>query len=105
MAEPTIDEILEWLDDQDAYAELPESRDRVMRKAIVAILERHKFVTTFDDAQSKAVQLEAIRAFVERVEKQVVETRWYWDRGGDDAERAIGVMRDELAAMEKESNG
>jgi hypothetical protein len=83
MSDPTIDEMLEWLN----TAEWSWSNDhsRECMKAIRAILEHQRLV----ESPVERVQLAAIRAFVARVEK-----RGCWN--------GECVMREELAAMEAE---
>ena len=75
MSEPTIDEMLEWIggvfNSTRSY-----DRDRAMREAVRAILEqvRASEYMTGTIAEwlvvKRGLELEAIRAFVERVEKR-----------------------------------
>jgi hypothetical protein len=100
MSAPTIDEMLGWLDgaahepdfkapgDAMAYYE----RGQRNRSAIRAILEQHRDWQAQISRSSpliRALNHEAIRAFVERVEK-------HWPYADHN------VMRTELAAIEKE---
>jgi len=125
MSEPTIDEMLEWLDGaQQAWIH---STSAPEIKAIRAILEQHRNAAiivdtdTFyamDDAAGNIYirtdnglepvvprrpppvwpnELEAIRAFVERVEKRIGESYGFGIKGECQA------MQDELAAMEKQT--
>jgi hypothetical protein len=94
MSEPTIDEMLAWLTLAENFA----AGKGEITKAIRAILERHKFVTLFDDAR----QLEAIRAFVERVEKRLPD--YNTGKGADSWLKAYRLaVFDELAAIEKDA--
>jgi hypothetical protein len=98
--EPTIDEMLEWYDE----AIDTQRSGKPMYLAIRAILEQHRNRKPMNEPQLWSVQelreladieLRAIRAFVERVEKRVTTH-------GVNTHRAI---RDELAAMSAEAGG
>jgi len=84
MTEPTIDEMLLWLDGLNCTAH----NNQPFNDAVKAILERHA---------DGYFELEAIRAFVERVEKRAntnaYSSQFYWSQ----------ALREELAAMEKEA--
>ena len=104
MNEPTIDEMLEWLDKLHKFSRQFSLEDIAIKMAIRAILEQHRHQVVqsgliFSKPYIRQRELEAIRAFVERVEK-----RW-------DEVSSIGSPEDltysdcvdaELAAMEKE---
>ena len=101
MSEPTIDEMLAWLDRFDWTGwNIP--------KAIRAILEQHRDLQAYVERVEKLWdehdqrELEAIRAFVERVEQQVEsysppEAARRWLRLYSEA------FKDELAKMEREA--
>jgi len=100
MAEPTIDDLLaslKYADDQYGVQNY---------LAIRAILEQHKSAELCADAiltkHRRVIELEAIRAFVERVEKRLPD----YDTGRT-ADAMLKAYRravyDELAAMEKEA--
>jgi len=111
MSEPAIDEMLEWLDQWEG--------DNGRVNAIRAILEQHRDsiekelvqcsrclkimpdVCVFycgDCDPDTTVELEAIRAFVERVEKRYMPTA-----SEPAANLYAAIVQDELAAMEKEN--
>jgi hypothetical protein len=89
MSAPTIDEMLEWIDAG------PERWSRgygiATAEAIRAILQEYNKdrVSLITEEEVRLYQLEAIRAFVVRVEK-------HWPYADHN------VMRQELAAIEKE---
>jgi len=96
MSEPTIDEMLAWLDmvwiDGDATTV----------KAIRAILEHHRLSA---DVQalffSKRMELEAIRAFVERVMGKV-SAQYGRVKDPQFGEILMSAIRDEVIVMETE---
>jgi len=91
MIEPTIDEMLDWLDQWEG--------DNGRVAAIRAILEQHREVEALCN---RNVQLEAIRAFVERVEGRLPD--YDTGRGADAMLKAYRqAVYDELAAIEKET--
>ena len=96
---PTIDKLLAWV--ESAYAPIPPDENGSMHKAIRAILEqvRASEVLTGTIAEwlveKRRIELEAIRAFVDRVEKRPLSAA---------ADFQDGVY-DELAAMSKEAGG
>jgi len=99
MPEPTIDEMMRWVD--IAYTQDDASADLRISEAIRAILEEHRdtpknLENVLAGMLGREIQLEAIRAFVERVEKRFIA------RGSNVDFSAI--LLDELAAMEKEAN-
>jgi hypothetical protein len=91
MSEPTIDEMLDWLDQWEG--------DNGRVAAIRAILEQHRDGSM--DAiravisEERGRDLLIIRAFVERIDKRLESMPSY--ATADDA------IREELAAMEKEN--
>jgi hypothetical protein len=92
MSEPTIDEMLDWLDQWEG--------DNGRVAAIRAILEQHRD-SSMDAiraviSEERGRDLLVIRAFVERVEKRVMESP-----AGSDL--WVHGLYDELAAMEKET--
>jgi hypothetical protein len=105
MSEPTIDEMLEWVDEAWIHGEVT-GKIRVMVGAIRAILEQHRDGGDIDvhslnripPKRTYAVvprgELEAVRAFVERVDKRVHSSSCIND---------WMAMQGELAAMEKEA--
>jgi hypothetical protein len=111
MSEPTIDEMLAWFD-SDAEAETP------MHNAIRAILEQHREWndvhaiaghTMIDPKKALAsIRIDAIRAFVERVEKRSIKLLVETD--GNKAQhikltsRHWVAIQDELAAMEADND-
>jgi hypothetical protein len=98
MSEPTIDELIAWVDG------LRPARIREVT-AIRAILEirRHQKPVDFSEIQrlEKESDLEAIRAFVERV---MVRLSGEYGSAADPklGELLMGAIRDEVAAMEAE---
>ena len=89
MPEPTIDEMLALLD------EIPYGyfgNDVAKLDAIRAILEQHRDAGILNMAVSEFTKIEAIRAFVERVEKRPLSAASDFQDG----------VYDELAAMESE---
>jgi uncharacterized Zn finger protein (UPF0148 family) len=101
MPEPTIDDLLKWVDDVHTHlatlgSHLPSSRER---EAIRAILEQHRH----NEENAKRADLSAIRAFVERVEKRWIVGRESNPPGTLDTFRMIAM--NELAAMEKDNAG
>lgn len=103
MSEPTIDEMLAWLDSEvDSFS----TRDNYARnmQAIRAILEQHRypFGVTNTLAFRREVALEAVRAFVERVEKRLPD--YNTGKGADSWLKAYRLaVFDELAKMEQET--
>jgi hypothetical protein len=103
MTEPTIDEMLEWVasavnhhDDKWMTAD--------MVHAIRAILEQHRrfnrvepIIAQHLERSEHAIKLEAIRAFVERVERRA------YLKHEDKLSRIYDAMHEELAAMEKDT--
>jgi len=88
MSEPTIDEMLDWLDQWEG------DNGRVV--AIRAILEQHRH---YSQANTDLV---VIRAFVERVEARL--PGYSSGRGADDwLKNYHRAVKDELAEMEKET--
>jgi len=94
--EPTIDEMIEWLEyaPEDWGSWKGDYKDPIPI-AIRAILEQVKLMEQM--GVRKQVQLEAIRAFVERVEHRIEE------RYGFGLKAECKTMREELAAMERET--
>ena len=92
MNEPTIDEMLAYLEDTAPRVE--DGPDDWIREfnAICAILEQHR------ELPVGQIECRIIRSFVERVEKRA---RVF---NSDVAFAIWGALQDELAAMEKESN-
>lgn len=96
MSEPTIDEMLAWLDSltYDGYNNTP------CNNAIRAILEQHRKVPLREwkglmlvhPKDMERRELEAIRAFVERVAYRLT-----YD--------GVAILYEELAAMEKANAG
>jgi G3E family GTPase len=112
MTEPTIDEMLAFVDScifnprpaKDINDAMRHDEAAEIREAIRAILEQHRESEV--DRFKAIVRLEEaaiIRAFVERVEKRIEQKYASWT--GDHSQTAIEAMHDELAAMEKESQG
>ena len=107
MAEPTIDEMLEWLSRVQVPVGKPQPN---MLEAIRAILEQHKDVPrSLGEGISQGLllmhprdierrELEAIRAFVERV-RLAARRDSDWAAPEMDYEAALN---EELAAMERE---
>jgi methionyl-tRNA synthetase len=103
MSEPTIDEMLEWLDAVVTVSQHPSRQgdwvltdaskkaNESMSKAIRAILEQHRTAML---EWKRPTELEMIRAFVERVEKRIDNALPFTE--------FADLMRDELAAMEAE---
>ena len=88
MSEPTIDEMLMWLDTVDIEGNV------AIGLAIRAILEQHrpdKDWVTMTTERLRIEKREAIRAFVERVKKR------YRNEG---TMSGLAAMLDELAALE-----
>ena len=95
----TIDELLVWL--EKSSTQYGAGMDASAREAIRAILEQHRepkpiefFVRT--QAQIEQIKLEAVRAFVERVN---------WRFSNSESGSVSGLLNaisDELAAMEAE---
>ena len=88
MSEPTIDELLTWMNAEVGHSSTRENY-AAYQSGIRGVLEHYRECHRRSD-------IEIIRAFVERVEAEYNRTRPYanfWN-----------VMRDELAAMEKENN-
>jgi hypothetical protein len=96
MSDPTIDDCVEWVRSVANYPPIKPVQD-----AICAILEKHRepfAEPTIKEAMGhmKAIKLEAIRAFVERVEKRM-------ERDGKGYEDAYAyAVEAELAALESE---
>lgn len=101
MTEPTIDEMLNWLRlVQETWTD--GSRTKPTINAIRAILEQRRPTEenlAADEAARRHVELEAIRAFVERVGVRYASDK-LWGTG--EIENYLRLMRDELAAMEKD---
>ena len=101
MTEPTIDEMIAYVRYCEARwpadAESPDSVE--LLAAIRAILEQQRTETLEWARPTEQIGLEAIRAFVERVEKKAHATAapYYWCKA---FAKAVG---EELAAMEKEA--
>lgn len=103
MPEPTIDEMLEWVDfvAGETYEGVPDEA-----RAIRAILEQQRNPVGMMsqremDMHKREVELAAIRAFVDRVEKRLPE--YTTGREADSWLRAYRqAVYDELKAMEKE---
>ena len=106
MSKPTIDDMIVWL--ATLFQEMPaqkQSDGALIWQGIHSILEQHRDWepinsvlghTMIDPKKALAdIQLKAIRAFVERVEKRIFETR--------DVFICLPAMKAELAAMEKEN--
>jgi hypothetical protein len=101
MTEPTIDEMLEALNEADIHF-----MKLCHIQAIRAILEQHREIDEHDSKYAQATldeldrlsKLHAIRAFVERVEKRVQQA----DLNGYDDAYAYAVEA-ELAAIEKDN--
>ena len=104
MPEPTIDELLEWFHQVRERVRIAEREPYLHRPAyfdaIRAILEQHraleKHYEQLDrvDRLMKESQLEAIRAFVERV-----QAKWHTKSG---VMMRYDTLDEELAAREKE---
>jgi hypothetical protein len=86
MSEPTIDEMIDYL---DSTAIICDDNEYDRLAAIRAILEQHRKLGGEWKAEIRRIELEAIRAFVERVTHRLC-------RSCED--QVLG----ELAAMEKE---
>jgi hypothetical protein len=95
MTEPSIDEMLIWVSGLEHWNPDTLNDNKVMLRAIRAILEQHREVEALCN---RNVQLEAIRAFVKRVERRIEE------RYGFGLKAECKTMREELAAMEKEND-
>ena len=105
MSEPTIDEMLAWLDRVTLY----EIHSEPPLKAIRAILQEHrpmergKGLLLMHPRDIEIGKLEAVRAFVERVEKRLPD--YNTGKGADSWLKAYRLaVHYELAAMEKEAN-
>jgi hypothetical protein len=107
MTEPTIDDMLAWLDGANTPTDFYERSPR-LREAIRAILEGHRppppslaeARRAFLIEERHEVGLQAIRAFVERVEKRLPD--YNTGKGADSWLKAYRVaVMDELAEMEK----
>lgn len=101
MPEPTIDELLGWLEITVKMAEKVtiDKQSPAMHHAIRAILKQHRDpdMLFLSEAGVMSIGLECIRAFVERVEKHV-GVPWTEDYVG----RFYIAIKEELAAMEAE---
>jgi len=93
MTEPTIDEMLAWLD--NPHVPKPYS----FFDAIRAILEQVRLMEQM--GVRKQVELEAVRAFVERVGKRF-SNRTVPPPAGEDYWLLHNAINTELAAMESE---
>jgi len=96
MSEPTIDQILIWVSGLEHWNPDTLSDNKVMLRAIRAILELHKRM--HDNPLGQDWALEAIRAFVERVRERF---------GLLDAKTFSMIetaLLEELDEMEKETN-
>jgi len=107
MSKPTIDEMLAEVSRWESFYTLKDFSDgKALSQAIRAILEQHReqkdgLTQVLENAIKREAQIEAIRAFVERVEKRSKE---YAPKGYLSQQYWHDAVVDELAAMEKEAN-
>ena len=102
MSEPTIDEMLEWM---NCTVSLIDTHDEQMQEAVCAILEQHRYPACAP--MEVGHELKSIRAFVERVNArwlQNVHVKNY-DFRFYVCEELEAMQMDELAAMEREAHG
>jgi len=104
MSKPTIDEMLYWVDRFEINAKerglAVDDYDLANVEAIRAILEQHRkpfAEPTMKEAMGhmKAIKLEAVRDFVQRVEKRIEHEQPY-----QEVDYSRNAMHAELAAME-----
>jgi hypothetical protein len=97
MSEPTVDEMLQYLKRHTGEY----GWDQI-RAAIIDILEAHRELAKVDQMElTRQVELEAIRAFVERVERRLPS--YSSGRGADEwLKNYHRAVKDELDAMQQE---
>jgi ketopantoate reductase len=109
MAAPTIDEMIEWLWRIDNAAVPAKLEGMSLTREIHDMLKQHQSAEMCADViltrQRRPIELEAIRAFVERImskydNDELPLAERLFIRGDDDLYHA---MIKELAAMEKEA--
>jgi hypothetical protein len=103
MTDPTIDQMLIWVSGLEHWNPDTLNDNKVMLRAIRAILEQHRD-TSIDAiraviSEERGRDLLVIRAFVERVGVHYASDK-LWGTG--EIETYLRLMREELAAMEKE---
>jgi len=98
MSEPTIDEMLDWLDNEVNSFSTRDNQARYM-PAIRAILEHQRL----SQAPVARLEVEAIRAFVDRVHKRADEMLANDKTQELFSEHFMQAFLDELKATEKEA--